>query len=207
MMWGRRPWWDGIARCADGTHQIWTGNLLLRTLMSWEFSLAAAGGSDPEAQRWLGWRPDQLMSSHERKRLLAKRVRRVGTLWLESADPCPGQLLAIDPAGRRYAGLVSIDLERLEMGGWLASGYRGRGLGTELFAGGARFAHRHLGLPDIWAGAEPANKASSRALASAGFRFVEGPREHRLSDGRVIPAAWFHHGEPSAARCETGTSG
>lgn len=204
MMWGRRPWWDGTVRCTDGTHQIRTENLLLRTLMSWEYSLATAAAGDQEAQRWLGWRADQIVSPYERERLLAKRVRRVGAIWRWSFEPCPGDMLAIDPVGRRYAGLVSIDLGRQEMGGWLAPGYRGRGLGTELFAAGARFGHQHLGLSDIWAGAEPANRASSRALVAAGFRPVEGPATHSLPNGRVIPSAWFHHGEPSAIQCEGG---
>lgn len=206
IVWGRQPWWDGTVRCADGMHQIWTGNLLLRTLMSCELSLATAGASDSGAQRWLGWRPDQIVPPYERKRLLAKRARHLGAVWRQSAVASPTEMLAIDPVGRRYAGLVSIDPEKHEMGGWLAPDYRGRGLGAELFAAGAWFGHRHLGLSDIWAGIEPANVASGGALRSAGFRLVEGPPTHTLPDRRIVPAAWFHHGDSSALACEEAVS-
>jgi RimJ/RimL family protein N-acetyltransferase len=100
------------------------------------------------------------------------------------------------------AGGVALDAVSLEAGGWLAPGFRARGLGAELFAGIAQFGHDHLGIAMVRAGTEQANTACVAALLAAGFEPAEGPATHRLPDGRVIRARWFRHDAEQATSCQ-----
>jgi RimJ/RimL family protein N-acetyltransferase len=109
-------------------------------------------------------------------------------------------LIAVDKASGRLAGGLGLDRDTGEVGGWLAPGFRGRGLGSSLFAGAAQFGHQHLGLASLTAGTEPGNHACVAGLTSAGFIPAPGPSTHTLPDGRVVPARWFRH-EAVASRC------
>ncbi|HTU74428.1 MAG TPA: GNAT family protein [Trebonia sp.] len=156
-----------------------------------------AGGSDPEAQRWLQWPDAHLVPAGQRERLLT--VLPGGGGWPASHwEPHVVNLVAVDPVAGRLAGLVSANRETSEIGGWLVPEYRGRGLGVVLFAAGAELAHRHLGVAVVRAGAHPGNSASIGALTAAGFSPAAGPGTHVQPNGQVIPARWFDHrcGEP-----------
>ncbi|MEU8796022.1 GNAT family N-acetyltransferase [Spirillospora sp. NPDC048819] len=183
---------------------ITTPRLLLRSLRLREGRLAQAIGSDPEAQRWLGWRPKSLVPEDERGRLLA-----VPASGGRSRFGLPGRyvetgMLAIDPDGGLAAGVVTltpVSEDLCELGGYLAPAYRGRGLGAELFAAGLALAQQHLHVTEVRAGVEPENVASVRSLWRAGLDPIPGPQSHRLSDGRVIPAAWYSDVSPNPGWC------
>jgi RimJ/RimL family protein N-acetyltransferase len=187
--------------CTRGRHVVSTSRLLLRTATAPELKVAQAAGSDPEAQRWLGWPRQDLVPERERKRLLATRTRsgRSAINWHE-AD-APKSMMAIDRERRRYTGMFTVTPHTCEIGGYLSPAYRGLGLGTELFMAACRFAHGHLGLTEIRAGTEPDNAACIRSLQSAGFTAATGPSTHRLPDARIVPAAWFSHSAPYALTC------
>jgi RimJ/RimL family protein N-acetyltransferase len=160
-----------------------------------------AAASDPEAQRWLGWR-DRIVVKRESRRqsLLAAQTGRGRSL-----DPGMASLLylaVIDPSTDLMAGGVGVDWRKVELGGWLAPLFRGRGLGAELFAGAAQFVHYHLADASVVAATETANVSCIRALGSAGFAATPGPEFHPLPDGRAVPVCWFRHDADKPAMCE-----
>jgi RimJ/RimL family protein N-acetyltransferase len=157
---------------------------------------ACAAASDDQAQRWLGWRPEQLIAEQHRAALLARRPG-TGTRWASD----PWLLIAIDRASGRLAGAASVNQEH-QIGGWLGQQFRDHGLGRELFLGIATFAHHHLGMATVRAGVEPANTASVSALTSAGFVTTSGPTTHRLPDSRTVPAQWFRHDTEHPTACQ-----
>lgn len=179
-------------RCRNGRHVLYTPRVRLQTPMLRDLQAVYAGASDPEAQRWLEWPEDSLMPAGQRGQLL-KAWPGGGGPVPPGVDPGVTSLVAIDPVAGRLAGLVSANHETGEIGGWLVPEYRGRGLGTVLFAAGLELAHRHLGMDVVRAGAHPDNAASIGALTAAGFTLVEGPATHVQPNGRVIPTHWFGH--------------
>ncbi|MER7543636.1 GNAT family N-acetyltransferase [Actinomadura sp.] len=195
---------EAVRGCARGRHVVLTPRLRLRSPTAADLRVAAATGSDPAAQRWLGWEPAVLVPEDERARLLSAPPGR-GRTRLGLPRRCVAtSLLAIDPERGLAAGTVTLtplSREVCELGGHLAPAYRGRGLGAELFAAGAALAHRHLGFTVVRAGAEPANAASVRSLWRAGFDPAPGPETYRLPDGRTIPAVWFASTEPDPRWC------
>jgi RimJ/RimL family protein N-acetyltransferase len=158
-----------------------------------------AAASDPQAQRWLGWRTQDLVPERHRERLLASKLGRGRPL----AQLCAGSewLVAVDPDGGRLAGAIGCDLDTGEIGGYLAPEFRGRGLGVSLFVGAAQLAHQHLGIASVTAGAELGNAACIAALESAGFIPARGTSPHTLPNGRKIPSLWFRHEASRAIRC------
>lgn len=158
-----------------------------------------AAASDPEAQRWLGWPARVLVPEPRRDELLAMEPGRGQrqSLYLDHWS-----LVVVDRASGLVAGGAGLGAVSLEVGGWLAPRFRGRGLGAELFAAIAQFGHDHLGIATVRAGTEPANLACAAALLAAGYEPAQGPQTHHLPDGRVVPASWFrrHTGQP--ARCQ-----
>jgi RimJ/RimL family protein N-acetyltransferase len=187
------------AQCKRGRHVFQTPGLLLQTPTLWDRRIMQAGASDPQAQRWLGWPEQDVTPERDREHLLALPAGRGralsgtgGSLWW---------LAAVDPADNRVAGLIVVDWDTGEIGCSLAPRFRGRGLGTGLFASAAEFAHYHLGIPSITAGTEPGNAACVGALASAEFIRVAGPDTHYLPDGRVVPARWFRHESAEPTTC------
>ena len=188
------------ALCGRGGHVLQVAGLRLQTPTTWDRPLMLAVASDPQAQRWLGWRPQDLVPERRRERLLAGKPGQGRPL--PQRNEAGGQsLVAIDPEGGQLAGFLGCDWDTGEIGGCLAPGYRGRGLGVSLFAGAAQFAHQHLGIAAVTAGTETGNAACIAALGSAGFIPARGPSTRRLPNGRVVPALWFRHGASRPARC------
>ncbi|MCO5992576.1 GNAT family N-acetyltransferase [Actinoallomurus rhizosphaericola] len=178
-----------------------TPRLFLQTATLLDLNIAAAAASDPEAQRWLGWPPGGVILEDHRDRLLARRPGQ-GRPFRGPDDDV--ELVAIDRQSGLLAGSIGVrgaEGGEWEVGGYLAPRFRHQGLGTELFAGAAAFAHEHLGLAVVHAGAEVSNSASIGALLSAGFVPMAGPEHHELPDGRVIPSRWFRHESDRPATC------
>jgi RimJ/RimL family protein N-acetyltransferase len=173
--------------------------LRLQTPTVQDVRIMFAAASDPQAQRWLGWTSRDVIPQWDLEHQLARTAGRGRAL---SRAPGWRRLAAIDPTTGRVAGALGIDEDTGEVGGWLAPRYRGRGLGSGLFAGAAEFAHHHLGIPNVTAGTETRNAACIAALVSAGFTPAAGPVTHSLPDGRVVPARWFRHQSARPAMCE-----
>jgi RimJ/RimL family protein N-acetyltransferase len=187
------------ATCRRGRHLFLTERLRLQSVTLSDIRMLIAAASDPKAQRWLGWTRQQVIPEAHRAELLARppgQGRRIyrgaGGHW---------GLTAVDRSSGRLAGSVEGGLRSNEVGGSLAPQFRSRGLGTELFAAAALFAHDHLGVASLRAGTEPANAACVAALLSAGFVPAAGPVIHHLPDGRSVPARWFRHDSDRPSRC------
>lgn len=164
-----------------------------------DLRMRLAAASDSEAQRWLGWRKNEVIRESRRGSLLAKKPGQ--GRWRAAGIIGEFHLIAIDQATGLLAGAVGYDPDSGEVGGFLAPQFRGRGLGAELFAAAAQFAHYHLGEEYVLAATERANVPCIRALLSAGFTPVPGPDTHPLPDGRVVPAYWFQHVVDQPAEC------
>lgn len=178
-----------------------TPSLRLQTPTGRDLKMMMAAASDPQAQRWLGWSAKDVVAEEALERLLALRAgegrpvsRALGGRWY---------LAAVEWATGRLVGAAACEPDGREMGGWLAPRYRGQGLGRELFAGAALFAHQHLGLSSVTAGTEVSNAACIAALVSAGFVPDAGPPTHQLPDGRVVPTRWLRHAADHPARCDS----
>jgi RimJ/RimL family protein N-acetyltransferase len=187
--------------CGGDRHVLQVAGLRLQTPARWDRPIMHAAASDPQAQRWLGWCPQDVVPERRRERLLAEKPGRGQTLSQRNVTGSQ-PLVAVDPEGRLLAGVVVCDLDNGEIGGYLAPEFRGRGLGVSLFVGGAQFAHQHLGIASVTASTPPGNVACIAALASAGFTPTRGPSTRTLPNGRVIPTLWFRHGASRPSRCQ-----
>jgi RimJ/RimL family protein N-acetyltransferase len=185
--------------CRRGRHVLRMPRLRFQTPTIRDYHLVSASASDAEAQRWLGWTAEYLIPEHHRENILARRPGR----GRPGRKPNGGSwfLIAIDRASGRPAGAVGVQDDAGEVGGWLAPGFRSRGLGAELFAGAAVFGHHILGAAIVRAGTETTNAACIGALLSAGFRPADGPDVYELPDGRVVPSRWFRHDVERPGRC------
>lgn len=184
--------------CRRDEHVLLTANLRLHTSTSRDRGIMLAAASDPQAQQWLGWPAKVVIPEPRRNRLLATQAGHGQRLpiYLDR-----WWLVAVDRASGLVAGGARLGAVSLEVGGFLAPGFRGRGLGAELFAAVAQFGHDHLGITTVRAGTDPANVACVAALRAAGFESAQGPQTHQLPDGRVIPSRWFRHDTGQPARC------
>jgi RimJ/RimL family protein N-acetyltransferase len=186
--------------CGRGHHFVQMPGLRLQTPSARDVLAMAAAASDPQAQHWLGW-PDQLVRQARRWTGLLDVEPGKGSRHPGASDSQEVTLAAIDPSGQRLAGGISFTRETGEIGGWLAPGFRGLGLGAALFAGAAEFAHHHLGAASVLAGTEAENAACIGALSAAGFISAAGPEAHTLPNGRVITSRWFRHESGRPALC------
>jgi RimJ/RimL family protein N-acetyltransferase len=186
--------------CGWSRHVVQMPGLRLQSPSVQDLRAMAAGASDPQAQRWLGWTDRKVQQARQWTGLLGAEPGQ--GRWLPRA---PGSrvmyLAAVDPSGRRLAGWIAFDRERGEIDGWLAPGFRGRGLGAGLFAGAAEFGHHCLGTASVLAGTEAENAACIGALSAAGFVPAAGPETHELPNGRVVTARWFRHESVRPASC------
>jgi RimJ/RimL family protein N-acetyltransferase len=199
-MLGNRAAAGSPAACGKGHHVVLTGHFRMQSPSRSDLLMMRAAASDPEAQRWLGWRQGLVKRESRRQDLLRARPGRGRTRDPGMATGSPN-LVVIDLATGLLAGGVGLDGPRGELGGWLSPQFRGRGLGAELFAGAAQFAHYHLGHASVRAGTERANLACVGALRSAGFTPTSGPEVYRLPDGRAVPTRWFRHVADAPATC------
>ncbi|HLT69123.1 MAG TPA: GNAT family N-acetyltransferase [Acidimicrobiales bacterium] len=106
----------------------------------------------------------------------------VAARWIAGADARRARGLALDlvvaplaggPAVLGEVGLRNVDRarRRAEVGWWVGAPHRGRGLATaavRLLVGWA--LSDAAGLVQVWARTDPANDASARVAARAGFR-------------------------------------
>ncbi|MGV9883672.1 GNAT family N-acetyltransferase [Streptomyces sp. NPDC003379] len=190
--------------CEQGRHELRTPRLLLRSPTLPDLAAGNAGGSDPEAQRWLGFPEEAVVPEPRRGELLAAPPGGGEFRDLSDLFPDSTALVAADPAFTRHVGSVGVEVHPCglhHVGGWLAPRSRGQGLGTELFAGAALLAHEHLGVRDLYAATEAENAASRRALSSAGYVPAEGPATHTLMNGRSVPVIWYVHQGVATGRC------
>jgi RimJ/RimL family protein N-acetyltransferase len=187
------------SRCRSGSHVLVIPGLRLQTPTPLDLRIAYAGASDPQAQHWLGWRPESIVPERDRERLLGTKPGRDGRgVQIGGGEH---MLIAADSRRRRFIGYVSCDVQTGEIGGWLAPEFRGRGLGTVLFACAAELGHRHLGFTTVTAGTESSNKACIGVLTAAGFTPMRGPKTHTLPNGRQTEASWFRRDCDRPARC------
>lgn len=158
-----------------------------------------AAGSDPEAQRWLGWSAAHPPAVPPGPVELPLR-RRHGIL-----RPQPNQLFfaGIDRQSLHLVAAITLyqgTSGRLEIGGSVTAGHRGKGFGTEALTAACDLVHHHFGIPAVAAGCETTNTASIAWLRASGFARVDGPPTHRLPDGREIPSLWWVHVSPRPRR-------
>ncbi|WP_372455578.1 GNAT family N-acetyltransferase [Nonomuraea sediminis] len=185
--------------CSKKLHVITADDFVIRTAGYWALRAAKAAGSDEHAQRWLGWPLDMVREYESSHGKLLDRE-----LDDESEAPSPGWFALINRHDRRIMGALVIavsQLNRVEIGGYLAPQYRGRGFGAQLFTLGSVLAHTHLGLPEIYAGTETGNIACRQSLLKAGFTYTDGPAQHTLPNGRMVDSVWFKSAVAREATC------
>lgn len=128
-------------RCSGGRHVITTPGLALRSLTVADLPLAAAAASDREAQRWLGWKREDLVAGEERDRLLSAPPGRGRARFGLPSRCVPTGMVAVDPDNGLPAGILWLTPESpdlCELGGYLAPSYRGRGARSGAVRGGSR---------------------------------------------------------------------
>jgi RimJ/RimL family protein N-acetyltransferase len=190
---------SGIPLCRRDGHVLVVPGLRVQSPTLLDIRIAMAAASDGQAQHWLGWRRQAIVPEPDRHRLL-RATPGQGKLPEPEADS-DHVLVAVDPELDRLVGYVAYDVKTGEVGGWLAPQFRGRGLGTVLFACAAELGHRHLGRGTVTAGTESSNKACIGALTAAGFTPMPGPETHTLPNGRQIASSWFRHDCDQTTRC------
>ncbi|CNF17781.1 Uncharacterised protein [Mycobacterium tuberculosis] len=119
----RQRAYGAVRGCARGRHVVGTPGLVFRTATWADLRRIAATGSDPQAQRWLGWRRASVLAEDERERLLAVSAGRGRGRFGLPSPRVETRLIAIDPERGTTAGAVSptpLSDEVCEMGGHLA---------------------------------------------------------------------------------------
>lgn len=132
----------------------------------------AAWSGDPEATRYLAWRPHASLA--EAEAALAQRIERLAagveySWFLELAG-------ASEPIGVVSAWPADADLE---LGFVLSRRFWGQGLATEAVGAVAEWALAAPGVMRLWATCDAENLASARVLENIGFT-CRGPFERAI---------------------------
>jgi RimJ/RimL family protein N-acetyltransferase len=178
-----------------GLHIVKTRRLWIVSARRCDLAAFEATGSDPAAQRWLGWPsvpphpavpgPVDLPLRQSRGILLPKQHQ----LYFAGIDRKSMHLVTAVTVYEAADGY-------LEIGGHVAEAHRGRGLGTEALVAACDLAHHHFGIATLRAGCETTNVASIAWLRTSGFTQIAGPATHRLPGGREIQTLWWSHSSP-----------
>src|SRR5260370_22531608 len=114
-----------MAACWRDHHVVKLDHLRLQSLTRTDLRMMNAAGSDPDAQRWLGWHKQIVIRESRCGSLLAKQPGRgralagIGTQW---------HLIAVDLASGLLAGAVRGTLTHPTCSGSPSPQFRGRGL-------------------------------------------------------------------------------
>jgi RimJ/RimL family protein N-acetyltransferase len=153
--------------------ELRTERLLLRAPAAEDAAAVLAGwGADPEATRYLTWRPHG--SLREAQEALAQRIERLASgveySWLlESAGRSgPIGVVSAWPTG-----------DAVELGFVLARPAWGRGLATESVRAVADWAMAAPAVAQLFATCDAENRASARVLEKSGF-VCRGPTERAI---------------------------
>ncbi|QKG24861.1 hypothetical protein [Actinomadura verrucosospora] len=93
-----------------------TSRLVFRSVTEPEVPVYAAAGSDPEAQRWLGWTPADIVRERRRRRLLrSKPGTRPATRFYPQAMLARRPRARARPPGRRPSRCPSAVPEVLDL--------------------------------------------------------------------------------------------
>ncbi len=150
------------------------GDLVLRPATPADADAVTAACQDPEIPRWT-----TVPSPYSR----ADAEWFIGFCADEAAAGRAIHLLAVDGAGTLVGtvGLTGLDRARAEVGYWVAAEARGRGVAPRAVELLLEWARRELGVTRVELRAHPANAASLRVAAKAGFAATGESR--RASDG------------------------
>ncbi|MGW0281193.1 hypothetical protein ACWD1X_38610, partial [Streptomyces sp. NPDC003006] len=96
--------------CEQGRHELRTPRLLLRSPTLPDLAAGNAGGSDPEAQRWLGFPEEAVVPEPRRGELLAAPPGGGEFRDLSDLFPDSTALVAADPAFTRHVGSVGVEV-------------------------------------------------------------------------------------------------
>jgi len=99
--------------------------------------------------------------------------------------------IAINGEASGGIGLSQVNGHSAEIGYWLGENYWGRGIATKAVKLLTRHAFAKLGLRRVYAYVFPFNKASSRVLQKAGYKFEGKLRKNILKDGKPIDELLF----------------
>jgi RimJ/RimL family protein N-acetyltransferase len=201
------PWTaETLGTCAPGRHAFATPSLFVRTATLADALPLLAAGSDPEAQRDLGWPAHRVVPAWRRRRALRWRMAMRPSSHGAPAIPVPDMFVALDRKRPRLAGALGIRPKGEDVGhagGWLAPAYREPGLLTELAQAWRELAHGHLGLAEVHSAVNPEDEADIEAMKHAGFIAAE-PEDITLEDGRTVALVWHVSSEASPVRCAAG---
>jgi hypothetical protein len=67
------------AQCGRGLHMLQMPGLRLQTPSIRDLPMLMAAASDPQAQRWFGWRDQDVVPERSRERVLAGKPRQAGS--------------------------------------------------------------------------------------------------------------------------------
>ncbi len=150
------------------------GDLVLRPATAADADAVTAACQDPEIPRWT-----TVPSPYAR----ADAEWFIDFCAVEAATGRAVHLLVVDGAGTLLGtvGLSGLDRGRAEVGYWVAAEARGRGVATRAVELLLDWARRELGVTGVELCAHPANAASLRVAAKAGFAPTGNSR--RTPDG------------------------
>lgn len=201
------PWTlESLGTCAPGRHALATPRLFLRTATLADALPLVAAGSDPEAQRGLGWPAREVVPAWRRRHALRWRMAMRPFSDGAPAIPLPNLFVALDRERPRLAGALGVSPTGEDAGlagGWLAPAYREGDLFGELVDAWRELAHRHLGLLEVRSAVALENAEGAEAVRHAGFAAGES-EDLTLEDGRTVSVVWYVSSVTSPVQCAAG---